>query len=126
MTVEVLFTESLMHVELLWQQQHGFHSIVIAACTVGCESSGAQAQDIKCKVKWEVPNETGFLNMMRCLSLVREQLLYLHVFSAGVNVTPDWVFLRIQANSGALFRSPYLVPSPHFTLLILQTVCRRL
>ena len=61
-----------MHVELLWQQQHGFRSIVIAACTVGCESSGAQAQDIKCKVKWEVPNETGFLNMMRRLLLVSE------------------------------------------------------
>ena len=72
MTVEVLFTESLMHVELLWQQQHGFCSIVIAACTVGCERSGAQAQGIKCKVKWEVPNVTGFLNMMRRLLLVSE------------------------------------------------------
>ena len=72
MTVEVLFTESLMHVELLWQQQHGFRSIVIAACPVGCESSGAQAQGIKCKVKWEVPNVTGFLNMMRRLLLVSE------------------------------------------------------
>ena len=47
--------------------KNGFRSIVIAVCTVGCESSGAQAQGIKCKVKWEVPNETGFLNMMRRL-----------------------------------------------------------
>ena len=65
--------------------------------------------------------------MMRCLLLVSEGTASVFAcISAGVNVTPDWVFLHIQANSGALFRSPYLVPSLQFTLLILQMVCGHL